>query len=279
MSIRRAPRPESNFYLLDKSISEDDRLSWSARGMLIFLLGKPDHWIVSVANLINETSKAGKKTGRDGVYAVLKELESAGYLSREKARADGGEFGGVDYIVNESPLTDKPDTVKPDTVGPDTVGPDTANPRQVSTDGLVSNDASERIDNTPAPSSDAAVVFEHWRSVMGKSRRTVLDSNRKRIIQKALANYSLDDVKAAITGCSLSPHHMGRNDRNTVYNGLDLILRNAEKIEQFIGYSENPPANIHSLDQRRQAGQTFSSDADDCAGSVYIPRPACEVYQ
>ena len=123
-------------------------------------------------------------------------------------------------------------------------------------------------------SDDATAVFEHWRSVMGKSKRTVLDNNRKRLIKKALSSYSLNDVKAAITGCSLSPHHMGRNDRNTVYNGLDLILRNAEKIEQFIGYSENPPANIHSLDSQRQSSNAPAPNSDDCGGKVYIPAPA-----
>lgn len=30
MSIIRAPRPEGNFYLLNKSISEDQRLSWAS---------------------------------------------------------------------------------------------------------------------------------------------------------------------------------------------------------------------------------------------------------
>lgn len=29
--ITRAPRPTSNFYLLDKAISEDKRLGWAAR--------------------------------------------------------------------------------------------------------------------------------------------------------------------------------------------------------------------------------------------------------
>ncbi|WP_110647581.1 hypothetical protein [Salinicola peritrichatus] len=159
MSIRRAPRPESNFYLLDKRISEDERLSWAARGMLIFLLGKPDHWIVSVANLINETAGSSKKSGRDAVYGTLKELERAGYLTREKARADGGEFGGVDYVVHESPLTEKPhtanpDTVKPHTANPDTVKPDTANPTQVSIEGVVSNETPAR-NETSLASGDA----------------------------------------------------------------------------------------------------------------------------
>jgi hypothetical protein len=139
--ITRAPRPTSNFYLLDKSISEDKRLGWAARGMLIFLLGKPDRWSVSPAALVNETSGAFRSTGRDGVYAALSELKQAGYLRTIGNRSGGGTFSGADYLVSESPCTDFPDTVDlPDTDFPDTaLGgsphtglPDTANPMVVS---------------------------------------------------------------------------------------------------------------------------------------------------
>lgn len=122
--IVRGPRPQNNFYLLDKEISEDSRLSWAARGLLIFLLGKPDHWQVSPSALVNETQSSGKPTGRDGVYSLLSELRDAGYLTRIQARAADGSMGQVSYLVSESPLTEKPETVKPDT----------ANPTQVSID-------------------------------------------------------------------------------------------------------------------------------------------------
>lgn len=103
MSIRRAPRPASNFYVLDKSISEDKRLSWAARGMLVYLLGKPDHWKVSVAALVNETTGSARQTGRDGVYSLLRELEEAGYLVKSQGRRGGGRFDQNDYVVTETP--------------------------------------------------------------------------------------------------------------------------------------------------------------------------------
>lgn len=90
MSIIRAPRPEANFYMLNKSISEDGRLSWAARGLLVFLLGKPDHWAVSVTHLRNETAKSSKPTGRDGVYGLLQELIAAGYVERRQDRGESG---------------------------------------------------------------------------------------------------------------------------------------------------------------------------------------------
>ncbi len=130
MAIIRAARPEGNFYMLDKRISDDRRLTWEARGMLICLLGKPDHWEVSVAALINETAGTRKHTRRDGIYSILDELIRAGYVQRTPARGDAGRLAGYDYLVSETPFA--PCTDLPDTAAPDTAPPDTANPTQVS---------------------------------------------------------------------------------------------------------------------------------------------------
>jgi len=124
MSITRAPRPESNFYILDKRISEDSRLSWGARGLLIFLLGKPDSWNVSISHLREETANTAKPTGRDGVYGLLDELLCAGYVIRSQERVESGGFSSNSYIVRESPLPEKPDTAKPDTAKPTLVSTD-----------------------------------------------------------------------------------------------------------------------------------------------------------
>ncbi len=104
--------------MLNKDISEDRRLSWAARGLLIFLLGKPDNWEVSVAHLSKETSGTVKPSKRDAVYGLLRELEQAGYVRRENARTEGGVFSGIDYLISEAPLTDSPLTDLPCTVNP-----------------------------------------------------------------------------------------------------------------------------------------------------------------
>ncbi|KWO78481.1 hypothetical protein [Burkholderia ubonensis] len=122
--IIRAPRPTSAFYVLNRRISEDRRLSWAARGLLIFLLGKVDHWQVSVPALVAETQESGFASGRDVVHRLLRELIGAGYMRRRR-HADGT----MDYLVREpgtefpdegaEPQTEKPDMEKPDTDFPD----------------------------------------------------------------------------------------------------------------------------------------------------------------
>lgn len=93
-----------------------------------------------------------------------------------------------------------------------------------------------------ANAADVRMVFEHWATVM-QTTRSALDTKRAGLIASALAlGYSTADLCKAIDGCALSPFHMGVNEKSTKYNGLDLILRNADKIDGFIGMADRPPA-------------------------------------
>lgn len=153
MSIIRGPRPEGNFYILDKKISEDKRLSWASRGLLIYLLGKPNHWQVSVQALVNETKASPKPTGRDGAWSLLRELIEAGYCTRHQVRKADGTLGEMDYTISEDSsahtLTDSPCTAYPGTAEPFT-----AYPTQVSIDlkqGLKKTEKGLKGESADAP--------------------------------------------------------------------------------------------------------------------------------
>ncbi len=93
-------------------------------------------------------------------------------------------------------------------------------------------------------------IFAYWQKTMS-SPKSVLDTNRKGLITKALKNYSATEICKAIRGCSKSPHNMGQNDQKTKYNGLGLILRNAEKIDRFIQLDDNQAVSAsESLEDR-----------------------------
>lgn len=107
-------------------------------------------------------------------------------------------------------------------------------------------------------------VFDFWRETM-QTTRSVLDEKRRKLIQSRLKDgYSADDLCKAIDGCNKSPFHMGLNDKGTKYNGIDLILRSAEHIDKFIGFSDNPPrpmgkqAHVEAIN--RMAGDEFLND-------------------
>lgn len=113
MSILRR-RLNARYKALPNQPAEDASLSFAARGLLWYLLVKPDDWQVVVANLINASP-----AGRDFVYKLLKELVDAGYIHRQQRNdPDTGQRLPVEYIVSDEPLTALPDTVSPDTVDP-----------------------------------------------------------------------------------------------------------------------------------------------------------------
>ncbi len=126
-TVRVTDRGQHAFVVIDRRTLEDDRLSWAARGVIGYLLSKPDDWEVQVEDLRNRGD-----LGREGIYSVLKELERYGYLKRPRCRDTRGHFRRVDTTVFEVPVADLPDTAEPDTVKPETGQPYPANPTLLS---------------------------------------------------------------------------------------------------------------------------------------------------
>jgi hypothetical protein len=103
-------------------------------------------------------------------------------------------------------------------------------------------------------------VFEHWRCVMDHPK-AVLDKQRRRYIRLALdGGYSVEDLCLAITGCSLTPHNCGQNDRGERYDGLHLILRSADQIDRFIRNAQHPPRPLNVAEQRLQGNVQAAQD-------------------
>jgi len=92
-------------------------------------------------------------------------------------------------------------------------------------------------------------VFSHWQRIMAR-HSAKLDYQRRRIIHQALQRgFGVDALCKAIDGCKATPFYMGENDRGQRYDGLHVILRDAERIEQFVRYADDPPL---TPDQKRQ---------------------------
>ena len=98
-SIIRVQKNKDNPYvMIDKRIFGACGLSWKAKGLLGYLLSRPDNWKIIVADLVKQSTD-----GRDSVYSGLKELVQAGYIIRERKRIDKGRYAAIEYIVLEEP--------------------------------------------------------------------------------------------------------------------------------------------------------------------------------
>jgi len=88
---------------------------------------------------------------------------------------------------------------------------------------------------TSTAKCDISEIFDFWRFTM-QHAKAQLDNSRRKLIGDALKmGYSVPDLKLAVSGCSMSEWHMGKNDRSTRYDSLQVILKSADKVDKFIG--------------------------------------------
>lgn len=103
--IRTVKNAENPFVMIDRRIFENDGLSLKAKGLLGYLLSRPDNWTICMADLVKRT-----KDGKASVRSAIEELENCGYVTKVQLR-DGNLFNGYEYTVHELPLNPVNSTV------------------------------------------------------------------------------------------------------------------------------------------------------------------------
>lgn len=115
-NIERAPKNNDNPYgMLRRAAFDGSGLSFEARGVLAYILMKPDNWKTNITDLMREGD-----IGRDKAYGIVNELIDKGYAERVEDRDIKGNFAGTTIKIHEQPLPENPDTDLPDTVQPHT---------------------------------------------------------------------------------------------------------------------------------------------------------------
>ena len=103
MSIMRFSKGKKNPYFLCLTATINDRrLSCKAKGLLCYLLSKPDNWYVNYADLTSHCSD-----GIKSIRSSINELIKNGYLVRSQLRSNNGRFGYHDFIIYEKPQKPK----------------------------------------------------------------------------------------------------------------------------------------------------------------------------
>jgi hypothetical protein len=121
----------------------------------------------------------------------------------------------------------------------------------------------------PKPSAGARELFEHWRSVMGKSPASKLDDKRKRRCEWAIREYGLEAARLAIDGCARSDFHMGRDPKTNgdKHNDLTLIFRDAAHFEKFRDLAARPlSGRVEPLPNDAYKG-TSQAEIDEMLGT------------
>jgi hypothetical protein len=83
-----------------------------------------------------------------------------------------------------------------------------------------------------ARSKEIDAVIAQYRSLHPLARPG--EKERRLISARLKDGFTVEDLIQAINGCHASPFHRGENDRNRPYQSLELIVRDAKHVQDFI---------------------------------------------
>lgn len=147
MTMFRISKDKNNPYVIvNKGFVNDASLSWKAKGVLLYLLSKPDDWQVYESDIVKHSTD-----GRDSVRTALSELITCGYIKRTRKRDELGRLSGYEYVVSEVP-----DQSGKSDIGESNVGESPA----TNNDGTKNNQTKDNNDNGSFPERKQTINTE-----------------------------------------------------------------------------------------------------------------------
>lgn len=169
-TIFRVEKSKDNpFVMMDRRPLEKPYLSWKAKGLLAYLLSRPDNWVINFGDLVKRSTD-----GEDATRAAAKELEKAGHVVVTKERDEKGKFVKFSYTVYEQPLPGFPEMDKPDVVQPVLEKPDITNTDSNDSDSNDIADAEELPSVTMRDPEPREPDMEEVKAAAGKTMAGIL---------------------------------------------------------------------------------------------------------
>ena len=139
----------SNYHL------RDVELSLKAKGLLSLMLSLPEDWDYTTKGLACIC-----KDGVDSITSALKELESHGYLTRQRIRYGNGRLGDITYTIHERPVIQEAKEELPKLEEPKLEKPEWENPRQVNPEQAEPEQESPTQLNTKQSNTDGLNTYQ-----------------------------------------------------------------------------------------------------------------------
>ena len=100
-SINRIKNKTENFTIVSNEVFKRNDVSARAKGLYAYIMTLPDDWKIYKQEIFTHFSE-----GKNALDSAFKELERLGYISKEKAKNEKGQFVGWDYTIYESATED-----------------------------------------------------------------------------------------------------------------------------------------------------------------------------
>jgi len=141
----RLKKPQPPFSHLPNEVVENSELSWKAKGILLYLNGRPPGWQVNHNDLVERSTD-----GRTSIESGVKELQEHGLLKISSKRGGDGRIQGYTWCLFPE---NKPDPDYPHLENPDPDNPDVENP-QCTKKGLSNKSFSQKEYSTNGSDSE-----------------------------------------------------------------------------------------------------------------------------
>ncbi|MFO3691800.1 conserved phage C-terminal domain-containing protein [Staphylococcus felis] len=246
MATFRVYKESGNFVTVHKHFIYDSNLSAKAKGILLYLLSRPDDWKIYTSE-IEKNMSDGQKSINSGVNELIKNK----YIHRTQKRNDSGVFNGYEYLVYEKP-TEMPLSENGFSENGLSANGKTENRKgQTTNNNSTNNDLTYNDGNilsgdpTSYPYSD---VINYLNKQTGKQYKSTTKKNQTVIRARTDEGFSLDDFKRVI------------DNKVSEWKGTDMekYLRPETLFgTKFEGYLNQQQSNAVDEDWRKQYEGVF----------------------
>ncbi|UBH16377.1 conserved phage C-terminal domain-containing protein [Macrococcus armenti] len=200
MATFRAIKKSSEYLMLDKTAIYDDTLSFKAKGILVYLLSRPDDWQIYETEIIKHCSD-----GRDSVRSGIKELEDRGYIKRERKRDENGRLNGYEYIVFERPQENHQSgktNIGKTNVGKTNIGKSNTTNNNITNNNNTNNNRtiilSDSDESNFAFMNQCEAIVNHLNLKTNSNYRFKAEKTKRLIKARMNDGFTVDDFKAVI---------------------------------------------------------------------------------
>lgn len=228
-----------NFVTTSRQVAQDERISWKARGIFLYLASMSDEWNFYV----DEVAKHSPQ-GKRALQAGLKELEEFGYLVRVQKHSEDGNFSQFDWELHYEPVSRQ------------TQNRVNAKMRQTQNVPLINNNSNKEqltINNNNNNSSSA---------------RDSLDTNTKYIDSKSNNAFELYQIHVGMLSGTQTPifiDYVQKLGDEVVQYAINLMLDqtsrpNFKYLQKILMKYEN--LNVHSVDEAKEIEKQYTEQAE-----------------
>lgn len=231
MSIVRVEKRDHPYVQIDKRCLEDTRLSWKSKGILAYLLSRPDDWTVMFEQL-----KKVSTDGKSAIRSAFKELVEFGYCDRQtlqKIDEDGKSIlMGSEYVIYEVPKKRDPETFEVEKPR----GPENRTLKGSNTTNNETNTNKEFLSSNKHTTKELVdfEVLEDVITIWNALHKTNIrpTQNKLRQLRSRMKTFTLEEIEEAVRNRAKSEWIRGEGASHA--SNWDSLFRNDDQVDKYL---------------------------------------------